>query len=236
MKIAAAVVKTPKYAVSASGDSAEVVERPLGGISALVVDGQGSGKSAKVLSSALAGKAATLINDGTRDGAVARAIHDWLFAQKHGRVSATVSIISLATDTNTLVITRSGHCPVFVFAPSYSRQFSTPTDPMGFYRYSRPAVDQVDLEPGILAVTFSDGILSAGRRTGSELDLAGWFTKIQQFYDSGIDAEQLAEDILGHALELDQQRPNDDMTVVTLGINDSPADGIRRLSVEYPLR
>ena len=236
MKISSAITKTPKYAVSDSGDSAEIIERPLGGLSALIVDGQGSGKSAKVLSAALAGRAAGLINDGTRDGAVARSVHDWLFAQKHGRVSATISIISAATDTNTLVITRSGHCPVFVLTPSASHCFDAPCDPLGFYRYSRPQVDQVDLVPGLIAVSFSDGIMSAGRRTDEILSIQAWQILIQEICSQGISPESVAEKILAHALSLDQQRPNDDMTVVVLAYLDSPADGIRRLKVEYPLR
>jgi len=234
MKFTVAVVKTSKYAVSTSGDSAEVVERPLGGLSALVVDGQGSGTSAKILSTALAGRASGLINDGIRDGAVARAVHDWLFAQKHGRVSATLSIISFATDTNTLVITQSGNCPVYVFSPRMFQSFDSPTDPLGFYHFSRPQVNQVDLEPGLLAVTFSDGVMHAGRRQGETLDSKAWYAKIGKLYNSGIAPGIMAENILQDALSLDQNRPNDDMTVVVMAILDSPVDGIRRLQVEFP--
>ena len=235
VKLSAALVKTPKYAVSTSGDSAEVVERPLGGLSALVVDGQGSGQPAKVLSAALAGRASAMISDGTRDGAVARAVHDWLFAQKHGRVSAALTIISLATDTNTLVITQCGNCPVFVFSPTRRKSFASPTAPLGFYRFSRPQVSQVELEPGLLAVTFSDGILHAGRRSG-KLNAEAWHTKIGALYDGGIEPAGIAEKILAEALSLDEQRPNDDMTVLVMGILDAPADGIRRLQVEYPMK
>lgn len=235
MKYKAAIVKTPKYAVNTGGDSAEVVERPLGGLSALVVDGQGSGKSAKTISQALAGRAAGLISDGTRDGAVARAVHDWLFAQKQGRVSAALSIISLAADTNTMVITRSGNCPVFVISPIMTHIFAEPSDPLGFYRFTRPQVDQVDLEPGLLAVTFSDGIMNAGSRRGENLGLDAWLEKIAKFYQAGIDHAAMAENILRDALALDSQRPGDDMTVLVMGIEDTPADGIRRLQVEYPM-
>lgn len=235
MRFSGTILKTPKHAVSNSGDSAEIVERPLGGLSALVVDGQGSGKAAKTLSTALAGRAAALINDGIRDGAVARAVHDWLFAQKHGRVSATLSIISLATDTNTMVITRSGNCPAFVLAPDSVRSYSDPSDPLGFYRFTRPQVDQVDLEPGLLAVTFSDGVLNAGRRSEEHLSPQAWLDKISQLYNDGIDPAAIAKNILDLALALDANRPNDDMTVLVMGIVNEASDGIRRLQVEYPM-
>jgi serine phosphatase RsbU (regulator of sigma subunit) len=235
VKISVAVAKTPKYAIRDSGDSVEIIERPLGGLSALIVDGQGSGKPAKVLSAALAGRAAGLINDGTRDGAVARSIHDWLFAQKHGRVSATITIMSLATDTKTLVITRSGHCPVLVMTSSGSISYDSSCDALGFYRYSRPKVDQVDLEPGLVAVSFSDGILTAGRRANETMGIQDWSIFIQKNIPE-IGPKKLAEKILAHALSLDQQRPNDDMTVIVMALWDEPADGIRRLQVEYPMR
>lgn len=235
MKYSAAVAKTAKYAVSTGGDSADIIERPLGGLSGLVVDGQGSGKPAKTISSALAGRAASLISDGTRDGAVARAVHDWLFAQKHGRVSATISIISLASDTNTLVVTRSGNCPAFVFSPTQSKNFCAPSDPLGFYRYSRPLVDQVDLEAGLIAVSFSDGIINAGCRSGKNLSVEAWFEIVGSLCRTGIDSPALAEAILKEALALDDQRANDDMTVLVMGILDVPGDGIRRLNVQYPV-
>ena len=76
MEIKVGMAKTTKYAVSHSGDSAEVAERAQGGISAILADGQGSGKSAKNTSTLVVNKAVTLITDGARDGAVARAVHD----------------------------------------------------------------------------------------------------------------------------------------------------------------
>ena len=66
------IAKVNKYASRESGDTAEVVERPGGGISVVVVDGQGSGAAAKALSLMLTAKAITLLKEGVRDGAVAR--------------------------------------------------------------------------------------------------------------------------------------------------------------------
>ena len=44
LTIDVAIAKTHKYASRDSGDTAEVVERPGGGLTLLVVDGQGSGR------------------------------------------------------------------------------------------------------------------------------------------------------------------------------------------------
>ena len=61
MEIKLAVAKINKYATSESGDSVEVVERPNGGISVVMADGQSSGKGAKQISSLVVRKVISLI-------------------------------------------------------------------------------------------------------------------------------------------------------------------------------
>ncbi|GAI87026.1 unnamed protein product [marine sediment metagenome] len=50
MEVQIAVAKVKKYATSASGDTVEVVERPQGGVSVVLADGQSSGRGAKWVS------------------------------------------------------------------------------------------------------------------------------------------------------------------------------------------
>jgi len=50
MEVQIAVAKINKYAVSESGDTLEVVERPNGGLSVVLADGQSSGRGAKAIS------------------------------------------------------------------------------------------------------------------------------------------------------------------------------------------
>ena len=71
------VVKINKYSTPESGDTVEIVERPQGGMSFVMVDGQRSGRSAKRISNLVARKAIGLLAEGVRDGAAARAAHDY---------------------------------------------------------------------------------------------------------------------------------------------------------------
>ena len=73
MEVQVSVAKVKKYATSESGDSVEMIERPHGGFSFVLVDGQRSGRSAKVIANLVARKAVTLLGEGVRDGAAARA-------------------------------------------------------------------------------------------------------------------------------------------------------------------
>ena len=72
MELQFAAAKISKYATSESGDTLEMIERPHGGLSMVLVDGQRSGRAAKAISNVVARKAVQLLSEGVRDGAVAR--------------------------------------------------------------------------------------------------------------------------------------------------------------------
>src|SRR5512135_1738817 len=107
MEIQIAVAKTNKFGVTESGDSLEVVERPQGGLSVVLADGQSSGRGAKVVSMMVVRKVIGLLAEGVRDGAAARAASDMLFAERSGRVSCTLNIASVDLVTRTLVLARN---------------------------------------------------------------------------------------------------------------------------------
>src|SRR5574338_1115940 len=114
MEVQIAVAKTRKYATSHSGDTVEVVERPQGGLSVVMADGQSSGRGAKWISSLVVRKVIALLAEGVRDGAAARAASDSLFTERGGRVSATLNILSIDKTTQTMVITRNNPAPVLL--------------------------------------------------------------------------------------------------------------------------
>jgi hypothetical protein len=74
MEVQIAVAKVNKYASSESGDTLEVVERPKGGLSVVLADGQTSGRGAKAVSMMVVRKVISLLAEGVRDGAAARAV------------------------------------------------------------------------------------------------------------------------------------------------------------------
>src|SRR5512136_3387104 len=107
MEIQIAVAKTNKYAVTESGDTLEVVERPNGGLSVVLADGQTSGRGAKAISMMVVRKVIGLLAEGVRDGAAARAASDALFTERQGKVTSTLNIASIDLVTNTVVLTRN---------------------------------------------------------------------------------------------------------------------------------
>src|SRR3954470_5186661 len=152
-----AVAKTNKYASRESGDTVKVVERPHGGFSVVLADGQGSGRSAKNISHLVTTKAVSMIKDGVRDGAVARAVHDYLYAYRGGKVSATLVILTVDLVSRTLVMSRNSHCPVLISLAGSDtlRTIEEPSNPIGIYPMTKPSITEIPLEAHTYAVTYS---------------------------------------------------------------------------------
>src|SRR5215210_771370 len=169
-----AVAKTNKYASRESGDTVEVVERPHGGFSVVLADGQGSGRAAKNISHLVTTKAVSMIKDGVRDGAVGRSVHDYLLAYRGGKVSATLVILSVDLASRTLVLSRNSHCPILLSRPDSDALtvIEDPSNPIGIYSMTKPVITELPLEAHTYAVTYSDGLMEAGKRSGDTIDLA----------------------------------------------------------------
>ncbi|MBE0428891.1 MAG: serine/threonine-protein phosphatase [Thermoleophilia bacterium] len=235
MELDLAVSKTDKFGVSPGGDTVEVTERPNGGVSVVLSDGQGSGPPAKAISTFVVFKAVSLIADGARDGAVARAVHDALYAQRRAQVSATLTIVSADTDNEELVITRNSNCPVIIISGTGELTLLEEASlPIGTQRMIRPQVVQLPLKSPRTVLAFSDGILSAGRSSGNPVkvgELAGLAAGM-----AGEEAAAISRGVLEWAVERDSGRPADDISVVALRIVRRKGDPrIREMTVRYPI-
>ncbi len=234
MEVQIAVAKIHKYAVSESGDTVEVVERPGGGVSVVLVDGQSSGKGAKRVSNLVARKVIALLAEGVRDGAAARAASDSLFTEKGGRVSATLNILSVDLRTRTLVITRNNPAPVLVVQAERVDALGADTKPVGVYAHTRPAIVEQALAPNLTVVMYTDGLVHAGKRRGEPMDVQQVLSELVQEEDPS--PQWIADCLLEHAIRLDEGRPADDISVVVLRVR-QPAepDLVRRMSVRLPI-
>ena len=234
MEIEAAVAKVGKYATSESGDTVEMIERPHGGLSFVVADGQRSGRGAKTISNVVARKALSLLAEGVRDGAAARAAHDYLRTYRGGQVSATLNIVSVDLDSRTIVITRNSHCSAIVVAGGELRLLDEPSQPIGIHPMTRPVITQVPIAPDTHVVVFTDGVWDAGERYGQRFDVPRFVTDFLASQEGR--AQSLADAILERAVALDKGRPADDVTVLVLCTVVREEDGVRRMAVSFPIR
>ena len=234
MEIKIAVAKIKKYAVSESGDTFEVTERPNGGLSVVLADGQTSGRGAKAISMMVVRRVIGLLAEGVRDGAAARAASDYLYTEKKGKVSSTLNIASIDLKTKTVVLSRNNPAPTYICHGDHLDVLKTDSSPIGIARNIRPSISEIALEPGLTIVIYTDGLTHAGKRTGQAMDIS---SAIQAMLDDqeNPSPQEIADSLLAHAVRLDDNRPVDDISVVVMRVTSEEGDNVRRMSVEVPL-
>lgn len=233
MEVQIAVAKINKYAVSDSGDTLEVVERPNGGVSVVVADGQSSGRGAKAVSMMVVRKVIGLLAEGVRDGAAARAASDALYTDKNGKVSCTLNIASVDLHTNTIVLTRNNPASMTICHNGQADCISIESTPLGTARDTRPVISEINIEPGLIIVIHTDGLDHAGKRRGQPMEIRTVVQSIIDEQDPGTQA--IADGLLAYAVSLDEGRPADDISVVVLKVMPRTGDHVRRLSLRLPI-
>lgn len=233
MEIKIATAKVHKYAVSKSGDTVEVIERPNGGLSVVLADGQTSGRGAKAVSMMVVRKVIGLLAEGVRDGAAARAASDYLYTERMGKVSSTLNIASVDLKTKTVVLTRNNPAPTYICHGDHLDTLKTDSSPIGIARNIRPAISEIELKPGLTIIIYTDGLTHAGKRKGEPMDISA---AIQAALDAeNPSPQEIADSLLAHALRLDDHRPADDISVVAIRVTAEEKDNIRRMSVNLPI-
>jgi serine phosphatase RsbU (regulator of sigma subunit) len=234
MEVQIAVAKINKYASSESGDTLEVTERPNGGLSVVLADGQTSGRGAKAVSMLVVRKVISLLAEGVRDGAAARAASDALYTEKNGKVICTLNIASIDLESNTLVLSRNNPSPIFICHADQINCLESESSPIGIRRDIRPNITEVEVKPGLTVVMYTDGLTHAGKRRGQPMDVCNAIQAMLEEQDPT--PQELADALLHHAVNLDEGRPADDVSVVVLKVRKGSEDMVRRMSVRLPLK
>jgi serine phosphatase RsbU (regulator of sigma subunit) len=233
MEIQIAVAKTNKYAVTESGDTLEVVERPNGGLSVVLADGQTSGRGAKSVSMMVVRKVISLLAEGVRDGAAARAASDLLYTDKGGKVTSTLNIVSVDLHTGTVVLSRNNPAPFFIARGEQIDCIGSESNSIGTTRSTRPVISEIPVEPGLVIVIYTDGLVHAGERVGRPMDVCTSLKAMLEEQDPSPQA--IADALLAEAVNLDDGRPSDDISVLVLKVLKRHGDDVRRMTVRLPI-
>jgi serine phosphatase RsbU (regulator of sigma subunit) len=234
MEIQIAIAKTNKAGSKVSGDTLEVIERPRGGYSVVLCDGQTTGPEAKAMSSLAVRKVITLIAEGVRDSAASRAASDHLYSIYNGNISAYLDILSADLQTNTLVVSRNNPTALFIIRENGATEtlsgFSTP---IGNHAGINPEVVEIPLAPGLTAVMSTDGFLEAGKQFRESVNISLLMESLLDYQQP--DAQFIADQLIKQAIRADDNTPHDDMSVVVLRVQPKEKDHIRRLNVTLPI-
>jgi serine phosphatase RsbU (regulator of sigma subunit) len=182
-------------------------------------------------------KAIALLADGVRDGAAARAAHDYLYTARQGKVSATLNIVSVDMVTKTLVLSRNSHCPIVIYmGDGEQRLLDDPAPPIGVHRVVKPQIAEYPIEAGMLAVVYTDGVEHAGSRGGCGLDAPALIASLfEAHHDAVHPAQQIADAVLAEAVRCDDGRPQDDISVLVVAVVPNGQDAVRRLQATLPI-
>lgn len=233
VEVQIAVAKTNKYASPESGDTLEAIERPNGGLSVVLADGQTSGHGAKAISLMVVRKVISLLAEGVRDGAAARAASDALYTERKGQVISTLNIASVDLHSDTIVLTRNNPAPIFIARGDQTDCLSDESVPLGTSRDVRPVITEFQIEPGLTVVIYTDGLVHAGKRKGQPMDVCEMIRSLIEEQDPP--PQELADELLAYAVRLDDGRPADDISVLVLKVVPQNGDEVRRMTIRLPI-
>lgn len=229
MEVLIAVAKTSKYAAPESGDTLEVIERPQGGISIVLADGQSSRK----VSMQVAHEVIGLLANGLRDDAAAQMVSTHLYAETKGRSACYLNIISVDLQSKRLLVTSNNPAPMFVSRHDAIDRLAYPSEPLGSAQVVHPVVTEMELEPGLVLVIYTDGLMHAGVRHGSPMDVETTLHGLLEENDPT--PQEIADALLAQAIRLDHGRPADDMSIVALMVLPHPGNDVRRMNIRLPI-
>lgn len=233
MEIKIAIEKIDKDIAGLTGDTVEVIERPNGGISIVLADGQIDHRSSKMVSSIVTNRVLGSISKGLRDGASIRAAAQSIYAEFQGKVQANLNIISVDLQTNTIIVSRNNPIPAFVIHEERVDCLSGDIEPIGAHQEVNPSIIELPIRSEMSVVVFSDGVYNAGSQTKMVMDICG---TIEAFIEEQEPTEkEIAEFLLSRAIRLDNGQPADDMSIIVLQVTSRPSDSIRRMHISMPL-
>ena len=154
------VAKRPKEGISESGDTVELVERPRGGFSVILVDGQGSGAAGQADKPPYrqsGGRTDRRRSPRRRRGASRTRC---LYTLRDGRVSATLTLISVDVEAETLLVSQGGSVPVVLKVTDEDTMhiLEGTERPLGVHVRVRPKVTHLPLRRNQVVVACTDGV------------------------------------------------------------------------------
>jgi serine phosphatase RsbU (regulator of sigma subunit) len=233
MELRIAVAKVDKYQSTQSGDTVEIIERPNGGISAVLADGRINGISDKGISTMVSHHVIGNISEGVRDGAAIRATSSRIYAEHNGSVQSNLHVLSADLLSNTILISRNSPVPVFIISEGQVDCLSAESEPIGTRADISPTIVELPIRPGLTVIAFSDGVYNAGQATNQNLDFCTTIEALIEEQEPT--AQEISDIILSQSMRLDDDRPKDDMSVVVMTVSPYSMDHIRRMNVTMTL-
>ena len=149
------------------------------------------------------------------------------------QVIATLNICSVDLHSGTIVLTRNNPAPIFFAHGEKADCLAAPSEPLGTSRDIRPVITEFEIEAGLTIVVYTDGLVHAGKRRGQPMDACEVIRSLLEEQDPS--PQELADSLLAHAVQQDDGRPADDISVVVLRVFRHDGDDVRRMNIRLPI-
>ena len=199
----ASAVKTKK---KVSGDHAVYALLDRHTYALILCDGMGSGEIAREESRTCANLLLQLLSHKIEAQTAINIINSMLLWAFSGSVAA-IDLCLISLDDGSSQIYKCGGAGSYAKTKDTVTTIAAPTLPAGSFSNGDMEIFSVDSARGSMVVMVSDGVISA------ENNREAWIKEMIDKYD-GTEPEALAQMILGHAKEISQSQPHDDLTVM----------------------
>ncbi len=234
MEIHAAVAKINKYSTSESGDTLEIVERPNGGISIVLADGQTSGKGAKTVSTMVVRKVISLLAEGVRDGACARAASDYFLQNARQSDCHIKYSLGRSPDRNDRHHPQQSRAGLSWPVMTGSNASPARVSPLELHAISALPLQNSRLKTELPSLCIPMAFATQVTGPVNPWIFAPLLKRILEDQDPS--AQELADTILSQAIRMDNNLPNDDMSVVVLRTQpaESTKSGVCLYGSQFP--
>jgi serine phosphatase RsbU (regulator of sigma subunit) len=132
-----------------------------------------------------------------------------------------------------MVVTRNNPAPVLILEHGNLRSLDQQVSAVGTRRSIRPVIEEIPLSRGLTAVVYTDGLTYAGDRQGKRMQVEAFVRELAEAGEP--DPSHWADALLKRALDLDEGRPSDDISILVASVGPPKNGDVRRLNVRIPL-
>lgn len=210
-KVRTGVAQVGKEAVC--GDSFALATLKEGKAMAVLSDGMGVGCQASNESQAAVNLLENLLQTGFDQETALQTINSVLLLRSRTDRFTTLDVVMIDLHTGESSFVKTGSAPSFIKRKKHVGMVIASSLPVGILEDIEVFSDKRVLYPGDMVVMISDGLLEITR----EMHDSSWIVETLQHVDEN-EPQIVAEMILKRALSMCHGQPNDDMTVICLGL------------------
>jgi stage II sporulation protein E len=206
------VARATKTGEVLSGDNYLVQEYPDGRVLFLLSDGMGSGEEACDDSTLAVELFDKLLEAGVSVREAARQVNDVLCMRTRKLRTASLDICQFNLSSGEGIVLKCGAAPTYLKSGSHVRKIEFQTLPLGIMQGEQGSEKNFFFEEGDMVILVTDGIMDVFDQAWDKRGKDQLFRFIER-----LDCQKpkdVANQILGMAIKLDEGRIRDDMTVV----------------------